>query len=72
MNLPKTGVVLLALLLAAMAMVPMVSAVETTAQDALPMNPVIIDASKIQIPKLQIDDTQPNVIVNHQFEVNEN
>jgi hypothetical protein len=46
----KTGIVLLALLLAGMAMVPMVSAAE-------------IDLNSIQIPLLQPDDAQKNTVI---------
>jgi hypothetical protein len=51
MNIPKTWVILLALLLAAMAIVPCVSAADE------------IDLNKIQIPTLQSDETQKNIVI---------
>ena len=53
----KIGVMLLALLLAAMAMVPMVSADQTAGSDSG------VDVSKIQLPPLQFDNTSKKVVV---------
>jgi len=54
----KIGVILLALLLAGMAMVPLVNAAESTETTSA------IDVSKILLPQLQIDNTLANVEVN--------
>ncbi len=68
----KIGVMLLALLLAAMIMVPMASAAEDMKpSDSIPANPVMVDINKIIIPHLQINDSQPRVVVNYQFDVSE-
>jgi len=54
MNLRKIGVVLLALLLAGMAMVPMVSAVDEKISGQQPAPAV----QEIQLPELQFNSTQ--------------
>jgi hypothetical protein len=61
----KICVVLLALLLAAMAIVPMVSAVDQNTAGVSPdsMSALTIDVSKIQTPLLQFNTTQMKVVV---------
>jgi hypothetical protein len=59
MQLRKWSVVLLALLLAAMAMVPMVSAAEK------------IDVSKIPVPELRQDSAQKNTVITAAFSTRE-
>ena len=56
MNLPKTGVVLLVLLLAVMVMVPMVNAGEQTT-----------NGDNVQLSHLQIDNSQPRVVIQNGF-----
>jgi hypothetical protein len=59
----KICVVLLALLLAAMAMVPMVSAAEEEKGSLAPA----LDIRNIQLPELQFDSTQTKVLVTTEF-----
>ena len=74
MKLRKIGVVLLALLLAAMAMVPMVSAndqqntIGSSDQTIVP----VIDVTKIVVPQLQFDKSQKSVIVNGELSPRQN
>lgn len=64
MQLRKTGVILLALLLAAMAMVPYVSA-EVTADQDIPdsLSGNQVDIERIQLPQLRFDKTQEKIAV---------
>lgn len=63
MKLGKTGIVLLALLVAAMVMVPMASAIGT-----LPLDPQNnIDLSKIVLPALQFDYSKTPGVMNGEF-----
>jgi len=74
MNLQKMGVVLLALLLAAMAMVPMVNAAGVQNPEAATideLNAVSLNQSNTQLPQLQYDKTQKKVIVNGEFKIQE-
>jgi hypothetical protein len=63
----KTGVILLALLLAAMAMVPVVSAAEQNAASSSQdqVSAPTIDVNKIVQPQLQFDTSRKMVMVNH-------
>ena len=64
MNIRKIGVVLLALLLAGMAMVPMVSAGEEADGDlAASVSGNLVDVNKIALPKLMFNETQKKVVV---------
>lgn len=62
----KTGIVLLALLLAGMAIVPMVSAAEQNVNAAFSndVDAVRMNLSKVQLPDLQFDNSQEVVTVN--------
>lgn len=59
----KICVVLLALLLASMAMVPMVSAADEEKGSLAPA----LDIRNIQLPELQFDSTQTKVLVTTEF-----
>ncbi|MFA4878089.1 MAG: hypothetical protein WC586_11820 [Methanoregula sp.] len=64
MQQPKTGVVLLILMLAAMAIVPMVSATAEADTDlTASISGNLIDVDKIALPKLMFDETQQKVVV---------
>lgn len=67
MNLPKTWVVLLALLLTATAMIPLVSAADIQSPDAAQLaeesQMMSVDISKIRISELKIDDNVDKIAV---------
>jgi len=72
MQLRKISIVLLALLLAAMAMVPMVSAVRvqnTNTATIEELNVVSLNQSNTQLPQLQYDKTQKKVVIDGEFKV---
>lgn len=70
----KTGIVLLVLLLATMAMVPMVSAVEQKITTASSDQTVVtaVDASKMVVPNLHFDNSQKTVMVNGELSPRQN
>jgi len=74
MNLRKIGVVLLALLLAGMAMVPVVSAAEQNSATVSPdqMSAPTIDVNTIVLPQLQFEKSQNIVVVNHELSPDKN
>lgn len=70
----KTCIILLALLLAAMVMVPMVSAAEVQNTDAAiinELNAVSLNQSNTQLPQLKYDKTQTKAFVNGEFKMSE-
>ncbi|AGB02958.1 hypothetical protein [Methanoregula formicica] len=74
MNIPKTWVVLLALLVAAMAMVPMVSANALSATDSekiSELNAASLNQSNTQLPRLQYLQTQKKAIINGEFRMSD-
>lgn len=72
MQLRKINIILLALLLAAMAIVPMVSAVRvqnTNTATIEELNAVSLNQSNTQLPQLQYDKTQKKVGIDGEFKV---
>jgi hypothetical protein len=70
----KIGIVLLAFMLAAMVMVPMVSAIEQSTVTASPdqTNAPTIDVSKIQLPQLIYDKNQTPIVMNDEMSLDQN